>query len=94
MVGIRLSSVWEQNIDGLVANHHTDWFGLWFGDHQTSLVPVFCPSLATKRPSEVIRIDVSHFLLSAGERPQTMVRNSVNTFHWLLMLRKLLMEKK
>ena len=24
MVGIRLSSVWEQNIDDLVANHHTD----------------------------------------------------------------------
>ena len=52
MVGIRLSSVWEQNIDDLVANHHTDekketrdealrtsaWGGVWFGDHQTSLV--------------------------------------------------------
>ena len=24
MVGIRLFSVWEQNIDDLVANHHTD----------------------------------------------------------------------
>ena len=24
MVGIRLFSVWEQNMDGLVANHHTD----------------------------------------------------------------------
>ena len=24
MVGRRLSSVWEQNIDDLVANHHTD----------------------------------------------------------------------
>ena len=66
---------------------------LWFGDHQTSLVPVFCPSLAPKWPNEVIRINVSHFLLSAGERPQTMVWNSVNTFHWLMMLRKLLMEK-
>ena len=51
------------------------------------------PSLATKLPNEVIRIYVCHFLLSAGERPQTMVWNSVNTFHWLLMLRKLQMEK-
>ena len=54
---------------------------------------MFCPSLTTKWPNEVIRINVSHFLLSAGEKPQTMVWNSVNTFHWLLMLRKLLMEK-
>ena len=61
MVGIRLFSLWEQNIDSLVANHHTDEKkehakkpkerlrgALWFGDHQTSLVPVFCPSLAPK----------------------------------------------
>ena len=34
----------------------------------------------------------SHFLLS-GERPQIMVWSSVNTFAWLLILRKLQMEK-
>ena len=34
---------------------------------------MFCPILATKRRNEVIRISVSHFLLSAGERPQIMV---------------------
>ena len=54
---------------------------------------MFCPSLATKWRNEVIRINVSHFLLSAGERPQIMVWNSVNTFHWVLMLQNLLIEK-
>ena len=54
---------------------------------------MFCPSLAPKWPNEVIRNNGSHFLLSAGKRPQIMVWNSVDTFHWLLMLRKLLMKK-
>ena len=94
-------------MDGLLANHHTDerkehvkkplervrrgGYGLVTIKRVSS--HMFCPSLATKWRNEVIRINVSHFLLSAGERPQIMVWNSVNTFHWVLMLRKLLMEK-
>ena len=50
------------------------------------------PSLNTKWPNDVIRMKDSHFLLS-GQRPQIMVWNSVKTFAWLLMLRKLQMEK-
>ena len=78
MVGIRLSSVWEQNMDGLLANHHTDerkehvkkplervrggGYGLVTIKRVSS--HMFCPSLATKRLNEVIRINVSQFLLS------------------------------
>ena len=54
---------------------------------------MFCPSLATKWPNEVIRNNVIHFLLSAGERPQIRVWNSVNTFEWLIILRKVLTGK-
>jgi len=91
--GIRLFSVWEQNIDwsGSKSSHR------WKKETRDEAVRKSAwgasPSLAGKRLNEVIRINVSHFLLSAGERPQIMVWNSVNTFHWLLKLQRLLMEK-
>ena len=62
MVGIRLSSVWEQNIDDLVANHHTDekketrdealrtsaWGGYGLVTIKRVSSYMFCPSLTTK----------------------------------------------